>query len=69
MLVAEPQEAAVARKLGLAVVTRIDKVADALRLKDAEHRSSPVVAWPYLTDVEKAKWRDLALTAVETWQV
>ena len=66
MPLAEAQAAEVVPGKRVAVVSKVLRLADALRLKDAEQRDNPVVAWPYLTDVEKTKWTELALVALET---
>lgn len=49
---------------------KLDAVADALRLKDVEQRGvdpDTLLAFAVLTDAEKARWRGLAVAAVEAW--
>lgn len=45
-------------------MTKVDRVADAIRKKDSEHRGVPVLGWKYLTLPEKTKWRELADAAL-----
>lgn len=49
---------------------RLDAVADALRLKDAEQRGCDVeglLPFAALNDPERARWSGLAVAALEAW--
>lgn len=45
------------------MMNQLDQLADALRLKDAEQRGSKPLDWKYLTQIDRTKWRELALVA------
>lgn len=44
-------------------MNRLDLIADAIRRKDAEQRRTEALEWRWLTEAERAKWRELALVA------
>lgn len=47
----------------------IDRIADRLRLKEADQRRSAALLWHQITDIERAKWRELAVTALRAVHV
>lgn len=47
----------------MADMTRLDRIADAIRRKEAEQRCAEILEWKWIPEPERTKWRELAMTA------